>query len=133
MFVVPGQVPETARQALGSTNLRLVYEALAVPPGLQTWPERTVDTVPAVVGVTAAGSVMDSLNTGVAAHTVTPWAPYRHVFRVVGTAAFMAYGVGTLANGIWKGQPWSVVGKEAFDGLIYALLTAGTFGWLWPH
>lgn len=68
-----------------------------------------------------------------AAHTVTPGAPYRHVFRVVGTAAFMAYGVGTLANGIWKGQPWSVVIKEAFDGLIYALLTAGTFGWLWPH
>ncbi len=68
-----------------------------------------------------------------AAHTVTPGAPYRHVFRVVGTAAFMAYGVGTLATGIWKGQPWSVVAKEVFDGLIYGLLTAGTFGWLWPH
>lgn len=68
-----------------------------------------------------------------AAHTVTPEAPYRHVFRVVGTAAFMAYGVGTLANGIWKGQPWSVVAKETFDGFIYALLTAGTFAWMWPH
>jgi len=22
--------------------------------------------------------------------------------------------------------------KEAIDGLIYALLMAGTFGWLWP-
>ena len=68
-----------------------------------------------------------------AAHTVLPGAPYRHVFRVVGTAAFLAYGVGTLSNGIWKGQPWKIVILEAFDGLIYALLTAGVFGWLWPR
>jgi hypothetical protein len=67
------------------------------------------------------------------AHTVAPGAPYRHVFRVAGTAAFMAYGLGTLSNGIWKGQPWGNVLKEVIDGLIYGLLTAGTFGWLWPH
>jgi hypothetical protein len=66
-------------------------------------------------------------------HTVGIGAPYRHVFRAVGTAAFLAYGVGTFSNGIWKGQPWSMVLKEAFDGLIYASLTAGTFGWLWPR
>jgi len=68
-----------------------------------------------------------------AAHTVLHGASYRHVFGVVGIAAFLAYGVGILSNGIWKGQPWSVVAKEVFDGLIYSLLTAGTFGWLWPR
>ena len=68
-----------------------------------------------------------------AAHTVAPGAPYLGVFRVVGTAAFLAYGLGILSNGIWKGLPWAVVLKEAFDGLIYSLLTAGTFGYLWPH
>jgi hypothetical protein len=67
------------------------------------------------------------------AHVLGPYAPYRHVFRIAGTAAFMAYGVGILSNGIWKGQPWSNVIKEAIDGLIYGLLTAGTFGWLWPR
>jgi len=66
-------------------------------------------------------------------HTVTRGAHYLAVFRVAGTAAFMAYGLGTLSNGIWKGQPWSMVAKECFDGLIYGLLTAGTFGWLWPR
>jgi hypothetical protein len=66
-------------------------------------------------------------------HTVAPGARYLAVFRVAGTAAFLAYGLGPLVNGIWKGQPWSMVFKEAFDGLVYALLTAGTFGWLWPH
>jgi hypothetical protein len=67
------------------------------------------------------------------AHTVAPGAHYLAVFRVVGTAAFLAYGLGNLSNGIWKGQKWSVTIKEVIDGLVYALLTAGTFGWLWPR
>jgi len=68
-----------------------------------------------------------------AGRTVAFGAHYPVVFRVAGTAAFMVFGLGPLVNGIWKGLPWSVVLKEAFDGLIYALLTAGTFGWLWPR
>ncbi len=66
-------------------------------------------------------------------HTVAPGTRYLAVFRVAGTAAFLAYALGPLVNGIWKGLPWSMVIKEAFDGLIYSLLTAGTFGWLWPR
>jgi len=65
--------------------------------------------------------------------TVAPGAGHMAVFRVAGTAAFLAYGLGNLSDGIWKGQPWSVTLKEAIDGLVYALLTAGTFGWLWPR
>ena len=67
------------------------------------------------------------------AHTVLPGAHYLVVFRIAGTAAFLAYGLANISNGIWKGQPWSMVFKEVFDGLIYGLLTAGTFGWLWPR
>ena len=66
-------------------------------------------------------------------HTVAQGAHYPVVFRVAGAAAFMAYGIGPLANSIWKGQPWGMTIKEAFDGLIYGLLTGGTFGWLWPR
>jgi hypothetical protein len=58
---------------------------------------------------------------------------YLQVFRVAGTAGFLAYGLGHLSNGIWKGQLWSNTIKEVVDGLIYGLLTAGTFGWLWPR
>ncbi len=68
-----------------------------------------------------------------AAHTVAPGAQYLAVFRVVGTAAFLAYGLGHVSNGIWKGQTWSSTIKEVIDGLVYGLLTAGTFGWLWPR
>jgi hypothetical protein len=68
-----------------------------------------------------------------AGHTVAPGAHYLAVFRVAGTAAFLTFALGPLVNGIWKGQPWSVALKEAFDGFIYSLLVAGTFGWLWPR
>src|SRR5207253_10190881 len=50
--------------------------------------------------------------------TVAPGAHYLAVFRVAGTAAFLAYGLGHLSNGIWKGQPWSVTFKEVIDGLV---------------
>ena len=66
-------------------------------------------------------------------HTVEAGSNYLAVFRVAGTAAFLAYGLGNLSNAIWKGQPWSNTIKEVIDGLIYGLLTAGTFGWLWPR
>jgi hypothetical protein len=66
-------------------------------------------------------------------HTVASGVNYLVVFRVAGTAAFMAYGMGSISNAIWKGQPWSMTIKEVFDGLVYGLLTAGTFGWLWPR
>jgi hypothetical protein len=65
-------------------------------------------------------------------HTLAVGTNHLVVFRVVGTAAFLAYGLGQLSNGIWKGQLWSTTIKEVLDGLIYGLLTAGTFGWLWP-
>ncbi len=68
-----------------------------------------------------------------AAHTLALGTHYLEVFRVVGTAAFLAYGLGHLSNGIWKGQMWGTTIKEVIDGLVYGLLTAGTFGWLWPR
>ncbi len=65
--------------------------------------------------------------------TVAPGADYLRVFQVAGTAAFLAYGLGNLSNSIWRGRPWPVTIKEVIDGLIFGLLTAGTFGWLWPR
>ncbi|MFN7943334.1 MAG: hypothetical protein U0X73_17210 [Thermoanaerobaculia bacterium] len=68
-----------------------------------------------------------------AGHTVAPGTPYLAVFRVVGATTFMAYGLANLVDSIWKGQTWPVTFKHVFDGLLYSLVTAGTFGWLWPH
>ena len=68
-----------------------------------------------------------------AAHALPPEAEYLRIFRIVGVAAFLAYGLGSLPASIWMAKPWVVAAKEVFDGLLYALVTAGTFGWLWPR
>ncbi len=68
----------------------------------------------------------------VASRTLAPGADYLAVFRIVGTVAFMAYAMGLWQMSIWYKRPWSLTAKFTFDGLIYALLTAGAFGWLWP-
>jgi hypothetical protein len=59
--------------------------------------------------------------------------PYLEVFRVAGTTAFLGYAAAQAQDSIWKGQSWGVTFKHVCDGLIYGLLTAGTFGWLWPR
>jgi hypothetical protein len=69
----------------------------------------------------------------VAAHTIPAGTPYLEVFRVAGAVGFLAYAAGQFPASIWMGKPWSVAWKEAFDGLLYGLVTAGTFGWLWPR
>ena len=69
----------------------------------------------------------------VAAHGVPAGARYLHVFRIVGATAFLAYAAGQVPAAIWMGKPWGVAWKEVFDGLLYGLVTAGTFGWLWPR
>lgn len=58
---------------------------------------------------------------------------YLEVFRVAGCSAFMGYSLGLIQNAIWKGETWGVTMKHVLDGFIYGLLTAGTFGWLWPR
>jgi hypothetical protein len=33
---------------------------------------------------------------------------------------------------IWYHRSWGTTLRYTVDGLVYALLTAGIFGWLWP-
>jgi hypothetical protein len=69
----------------------------------------------------------------VACHALPPGAESLKVFQIVGAVGFLAYAAGNIPAAIWMGKPWVVAVKEAFDGLVYGLITAGTFGWLWPR
>jgi len=69
----------------------------------------------------------------VTGRVLAPGAHYLGVFRLAGTVAFLAYSGALLPASIWWGKPLSVTLKEVADGLLYALLTAGAFGWLWPR
>jgi hypothetical protein len=69
----------------------------------------------------------------VAGRALPPGSPYLHVFRFVGVTAFIGYAAALWQMSIWYGRSWSTTIKSTIDGLVYALLTAGTFGWLWPR
>jgi hypothetical protein len=69
----------------------------------------------------------------IASRAAGPGADYMTVFRFVGTAAFMGYSLGLAQHSIWYMRNWGTTLRSMFDGLVYALLTAGTFGWLWPR
>ena len=69
----------------------------------------------------------------VAGRALPPGAHYLQVFRFAGTTAFAAYSLALWQSSIWYRRAWSTTVKLTIDGLVYAMLTAGTFGWLWPR
>lgn len=62
-----------------------------------------------------------------------PGADYLEVFRFAGTTAFAGYALALPQHSIWFKRSWGTTLKSMFDGLVYALFTAGCFGWLWPR
>ena len=77
-----------------------------------------------VVSIFAAYVAGISLGTG---------AEYLKVFQITGAVAFTGYALALPQNSIWWSRNWAFTLRSMFDGLIYGLLTAGTFGWLWPR
>jgi hypothetical protein len=60
-------------------------------------------------------------------------ATYLAVFRFAGCTAFTGYALALWQDTIWYKRAWTTTFKSTIDGLVYGLLTAGTFGWLWPR
>ena len=78
----------------------------------------------AVVGLFAAYVAGRSLPHGT---------PYLRVFQLAGATAFIAYAMALWQMSIWYRRSVMTTIKANVDGLIYAMLTAGVFGWLWPR
>ena len=76
---------------------------------------------------------VSSLSAYIAGRALPVGAEYLHVFRFAGAAAFIGYSVALWQLSIWYRRAWSTTIKATVDGLIYAFLTAGAFGWLWPR
>ncbi len=69
----------------------------------------------------------------IAGRAVGPGTDYLEVFRFAGCTAFIGYSLALAQFSIWYKRSWATTLKSMFDGLIYGLLTGGTFGWLWPR
>ncbi len=64
--------------------------------------------------------------------TLTAGAEYLDVFQVVGTGAVLAYVLGSIHHQFFQMASAKHVLACLFDGVVYALLTAGIFGAFWP-
>jgi hypothetical protein len=69
----------------------------------------------------------------IAGRALGPGAHYLAVFRFAGATAFIGYSLALWQNTIWFKRNWVTTLKSSADGLLYGLLTAGVFGWLWPR
>lgn len=68
----------------------------------------------------------------ISSQTLAAGEHYLKVFQITGCTAFTGYSLALLQNAIWYKRKWSSTLKNMLDGLIYGILTAGVFGWLWP-
>ncbi|MEX0707686.1 MAG: hypothetical protein WD078_06940 [Woeseia sp.] len=68
----------------------------------------------------------------VASVTLPAGTSYLKVFQVTATVGILAYAGNASMGAIWFGHTWGRTAKDIADGVIYGLLTAGLFGWLWP-
>lgn len=76
--------------------------------------------------------VISMLVACVASATLAAGTEYLEVFKVTAIVAILAYAGAAPASSIWFGHTWTRTAKDVLDGIIYGLLTAGFFGWLWP-
>jgi hypothetical protein len=75
--------------------------------------------------------VVNYLSAYVACHALPCDARYMKVFRIVGMTSFLGYSGALWQMSIWYRRSWVTTIKSSIDGLLYAAVTAGTFGWLW--
>ncbi|NOT09842.1 MAG: hypothetical protein HOP28_16740 [Gemmatimonadales bacterium] len=64
--------------------------------------------------------------------TLAPGTDEHDIFHVTALVTFMGYAAALWQMSIWYRRSWSLTIKATVDGALYALLTAGTFVWLWP-
>jgi hypothetical protein len=93
-------------------------------------PNGVPNMAPRLVGMFLFFLLVGVLSAYFVSRTLAPDAAYLEVFRIAGTAAFVANGIAVIPESLWYGRPWPMTFKYLLDALIYGLLTGGVFGWL---
>ncbi|MBM4108417.1 MAG: hypothetical protein FJ255_06330 [Phycisphaerae bacterium] len=76
--------------------------------------------------------VVSFLTAYVTSTALAPGAEYLKVFRIAGAVAIMAYSLGGIPHGLFFGRTARAMAMDVIDGVVYGLVTAGFFAWLWP-
>jgi hypothetical protein len=76
--------------------------------------------------------VVSSFAAAVACSMLGPGTDYLFVFHTTAVVAFAGYALAIWQSWIWYSRSTGYAIRTTIDGLVYALLTGGVFGWLWP-
>lgn len=68
----------------------------------------------------------------IALHTIPLNGNAAMAAHVIALISFVMYGAGSVQDFIWMGKPFSSMMKYLLDALIYSIVTALSFMWLWP-
>src|SRR6185437_5813120 len=55
------------------------------------------------------------------------------IFHIVGLGAWLGYAAALWQGNIWYQRSAATTLRSTIDGLLYAIVTAAVFVWLWPH
>lgn len=77
--------------------------------------------------------VVNTFAAYVTGRALPPGADYLHVFRFAGTTAFLGFSGALWQAWVWYNKSLGTTIRSTIDGLIYALVSAGIFGYLWPR
>jgi hypothetical protein len=151
MVALPGeaQVMETLRGlSVQPGDYRFPYSNSVDEMKTPAWDEKMTQGPVGVMSVQPSGPlnfgkvmvqwfvyslVIAALAAYVTGRTHGPGAPYAEVFRASSVVTFCCYAVAHWQNWIWWGKSTRFTVTNSVDGIIYALITGATFGWLWPH
>jgi len=116
---------------MGSEEMKAKYEQ--GPVGMMTLrPNGPPAMGGALVGWFLYSLLVSFFTAYIARLGLEPGADYLVVFQMTGATATLAYAFYSFPESIWKGVSWGTSLRYIIDGLIYGLVTAGAFGWLWP-
>ena len=76
--------------------------------------------------------VVSTFTAYIASESRVAGAEYMTVFQIAGASAVGFYILGGIPHSIFFGRPLRTFITDTIDGVVYGLLTAGIFAWLWP-
>lgn len=101
------------------------WAVITIPSGAPSFPRNLTVTFVEFLVITIFVAYL-------ASETLAAGTDYLEVFQVVGTAAVLGHVFGKIHHEFFGMKTVRHVAWCIADGVVYALLTAGIFGWLWP-
>jgi hypothetical protein len=104
------------------------------PVGVMTvWPNGEINMGKLIGRWFVYSLVIGVLVAYVAGRALGSGAAFADVFRVSAVVTFCCYALAHWQNWIWWGKSVRFTLTHTLDGVIFAIITGATFGWLWPH